>query len=148
MSTRFTGRHMAIILILFFGTIIAVNVLMARLASSTFGGIVVENSYVASQEFNTWLDKAEAQQALGWEASTKRTPDDHVAITLKGAPSTASVSAIARHPLGHAPNRPLTFTGDGNGNWVSHEKLPQGRWLLRITAQADGHTWRVEENVP
>lgn len=148
MSTRFTGRHMAIIMILFFGTIITVNIVMARLASSTFGGIVVDNSYIASQEFNTWLDKAEAQKALGWEAAITRMPDDRVAITLKGAPASTTISAIARHPLGHAPDHPLAFAADGNGKWISQNGLPLGRWMLRITAQGDGHTWRVEENVP
>ena len=59
MSRPFTGRHMAMILVAFFGVVIVVNLIMARYASSTFGGIVVENSYVASQEFNKWLDEAE-----------------------------------------------------------------------------------------
>ena len=43
----FTGRHMAAIMVAFFGVVIAVNVYMARLATSTFTGVVVENSYVA-----------------------------------------------------------------------------------------------------
>ena len=34
----FTGRHMAMILIAGFGVVIAVNVAMARMAISTFGG--------------------------------------------------------------------------------------------------------------
>jgi hypothetical protein len=57
----FTGRHMAMIMIAFFGVVIAVNVLMARFAVSTFGGVVVENSYVASQHFNRWLDEARVE---------------------------------------------------------------------------------------
>jgi nitrogen fixation protein FixH len=51
----FTGWHMALILIGFFAVVVGVNLLMARFASSTFGGVVVENSYVASQQFNGWL---------------------------------------------------------------------------------------------
>mgnify|MGYP001281167617 CR=1 FL=1 len=38
----FTGRHMATILIAFFGVVITVNIVMARFALSTFGGTVVE----------------------------------------------------------------------------------------------------------
>ena len=52
MPRTFTGRHMTMVLVAFFGTIIVVNFTMARFASSTFGGVVVENSYVASQHFN------------------------------------------------------------------------------------------------
>ena len=40
--------------------------------SSTFGGVVVENSYVASQDFNGWLDEARAERALGWDADVGR----------------------------------------------------------------------------
>ena len=40
----------------FFGVIIAVNVVMATLASTSWTGLVVENSYVASQEFNRKAD--------------------------------------------------------------------------------------------
>jgi nitrogen fixation protein FixH len=65
---RFTGWHMAAILGAFFGVVIVVNVVMARLASSTFSGEVVANSYVASQDFTRWLAEARAAAALGWRA--------------------------------------------------------------------------------
>src|SRR3546814_8818871 len=52
---RFTGWHMTAILIAFFAAVIAVNMLMATVAVRSFGGTVVENSYVASQKFNGWL---------------------------------------------------------------------------------------------
>ena len=47
-----TGKHVAMIFCGFFGIIIAVNVSMAMLASSSWTGLVVSNSYVASQKFN------------------------------------------------------------------------------------------------
>ena len=49
---EFTGRHMLAIMLAFFGTIIAVNLVMAIFASRSWTGLVVKNSYVASQEFN------------------------------------------------------------------------------------------------
>src|SRR3546814_19411645 len=57
----FTGRHAAMILIAFFGVVISVNIVMASFALSTFGGTVVDNSYVASQHSNEWLATADAQ---------------------------------------------------------------------------------------
>ena len=48
----FTGWHMVVALGLFFGTIITVNLAMAYYANSTWSGLVVKNTYVASQEFN------------------------------------------------------------------------------------------------
>src|SRR3546814_2526847 len=60
---RFTGRHAAMILVAFFGVVIAVNIVMASFALSTFGGTVVDNSYVASQHYNQWLARADAQRS-------------------------------------------------------------------------------------
>lgn len=94
----FTGRHMAMIMVSFFSVVIAVNVFMAREAISTFSGVVVENSYVASQHFNRWLDEARAERALGWKAAISRRSDDRVELALSGmAAAPAAVFAVARH---------------------------------------------------
>ena len=44
MSRPFTGRDVALVMIGFFGLVVAVNITMARFASSSFGGVVVDNS--------------------------------------------------------------------------------------------------------
>lgn len=62
---RFTGWHMLAIMSLFFGTIVAVNLYMAVVASGTWTGLVVKNSYVASQGFNDQLTVAKAQERSG-----------------------------------------------------------------------------------
>jgi nitrogen fixation protein FixH len=56
----FTGWHMLGIMVAFFGVIIAVNLTMAYNAIHSWSGLVVQNTYVASQEFN---DKAETAKA-------------------------------------------------------------------------------------
>ena len=145
MARTFTGWHMATILVAFFGVIIAVNVVNARYASATFGGEVVENSYVASQEYNRWLDEAKAEQALGWSEVTTWRPDGRVVVALKGAPADAVVKAMARHPLGTLPDRGLTFDRLANGQLLSRQALPEGRWDLRLTVAADGRVWRRQE---
>ncbi len=104
-SRTFTGWHMTGILVAFFGVVIAVNLTMASYAVSTFGGVVVENSYVASQEFNGWLDEAKDERALGWSASVARDGAGHVTVVLAGAPDGVALSAEARHPLGRLPDR-------------------------------------------
>lgn len=147
MTTRFTGRHMAAILVAFFGIVVVVNFTMARFASATFGGIVVENSYVASQQFNRWLSQAEAGRALGWDAVTAWRPDGRLAVSVQGAPSGAKVTATARHPLGRAPDQELAFEPAGNSRFVSREGLPEGRWLLRLEVRAGDRVWRREEEL-
>jgi nitrogen fixation protein FixH len=144
----FTGRHMAAILCSFFAVVIAVNLAMARLASGTFGGVVVENSYVATQHFNRWLDEAEAGKALGWQAAIRRAGDGRVALSLTGVPDgTVAVTALARHPLGRMPDRSLTFARQPDGSWLSASPLPEGRWRLRLDVEAAGLNWRHEEEM-
>jgi nitrogen fixation protein FixH len=144
----FTGRHAAAILVAFFGVVIAVNFAMARLASSTFGGVVVENSYVASQNFNGWLDEARREKALGWSAEAARLSDGRLILRLTGAPdSGVAVTALARHPLDRAPDQALRLTRQTDGRFVSDQALPAGRWRLRIEALAGQQHWRTELDV-
>ena len=63
MARELTGRHVLAITLAAFGVIIAVNMVMAVKAVSTFPGLETPNSYVASQRFDR--DRA-AQAALGW----------------------------------------------------------------------------------
>jgi nitrogen fixation protein FixH len=144
----FTGRHMAAILVAFFGVVIAVNVLMARLAIGTFGGEVVENSYVASQHFNRWLDEAATEQAFGWKARVARRTDGYLSVRLEGVErADVALAGDARHPLGVQPDRVLQFVRMGDGSFISTTPLPAGRWRLRLEVRADGHRWRHEEDV-
>lgn len=140
----FTGWHMLAIMVAFFGVVIAVNVTMMTVARSSFGGIVVENSYVASQEFNGWLRAARAQDALGWQVDTAVESDRSVAISVAGAPDPLAVTAMARHPLGRMPDQALTFHRTADGRYVSTSPLPEGRWTLRLQLVSGGAVWRQE----
>lgn len=143
----FTGRHFAAIIVVFFAVVIAVNVYMARAAISTFGGEVVENSYVASQHYNTWLAEAKREQALGWRATPSHRPDGRVVVTLAGPRAgEVSLKADARHPLGRIPDQFLTFHRQADGSFLSDQVLPPERWDLHIEARAAGQIWRTEQD--
>ena len=139
-----TGWHMFAMMVAFFGVIIAVNLTMARLAISSFGGVQVENSYVASQHFNTWLAEARADRALGWAAEARLDESRHLAVTVTGAPQPLALTAMARHPLGRLPDQPLTFHRQRGGAFVSTTALPQGRWIVRLQVVAGDDLWRRE----
>ena len=62
----FTGRHMALILVSFFAVVVGVNVTMAVLARKSWTGLVVQNSYVASQHFNAETNKRLVMLAKGF----------------------------------------------------------------------------------
>ncbi len=148
---RFTGRHAAIILVAFFGVVIAINLLMARMAISTFGGTVVDNSYVASQNFNDWLAQARVEQALGWQVDVARDGADHLAVTVRdgsGAPlPAAQLTALARHPLGRKPERIMRFGGTGEGRFHSTAALGAGRWQVVVTVESNGQTMRIARDI-
>ncbi|MGN6498274.1 MAG: FixH family protein [Tsuneonella sp.] len=144
MRKTFTGRHMTAILVAGFGVVIAVNLVMARLAVSTFGGVVVENSYVASQEYNKWLAEAEQSRALGWAPVVQRRGDGRVEVRFAEGAAPGELKAIARHPLGRLPDNPLSFAAAGPGRFVSTAPLPGGRWTLRLEGRAGRQVWRDE----
>ncbi len=144
---QLTGRKVTAIFVVFFGIVMAVNFTMAHFASSTFGGVVVENSYVASQNYNKWLDEAAAEKKLGWSAAVTRLPDNRVALRFTGAPDDLVVTGVVRHPLGHAPDQALRFAQAADGSLVSDKAVAPGRWLVRLTAQAGQTKWRDEQEL-
>lgn len=148
MKGEFTGRHMAAILVTGFGVVIAVNVLMASLAVGTFGGVVVDNSYVASQEFNKWLARADRSRSLGWEPSVNHRADGRVEVSFADDASPDVLIATARHPLGRLPDTALMFRKVGAGQFVSEAPLTVGRWTLRLSGRAHEQVWRREVSLP
>jgi len=147
MTRAFTGWHMTAILVSFFGVVIAVNLTMATLATSTFGGVQVQNSYVASQHFNTWLEQAEEQDALGWDATTERLEDGRLRVTVSGPGPAAELVASARHPVGRHPDQQMAFDRAADGSFVSREALPAERWILRLQITDGADVWRREERL-
>lgn len=139
MTKQFTGRHMAMIMVAFFSVVIAVNVVMARDAIKTFGGTVVENSYVASQQYNGWLRDAATQDHLGWRARASAEAGNRIVVALagpRGQIEHARVTIDAEHPVGLLKDQQLVLSEQRPGIYAATHSLPPGRWRLRIDAQA------------
>ncbi|MDO8882094.1 MAG: FixH family protein [Pseudotabrizicola sp.] len=135
--SEFTGRKMAITMVSFFGVIIAVNFLMAYKAVSTFPGLEVKNSYVASQQFDTIRA---AQKDLGWTM----TPDYdnaegrlYLAFTdANGQPAmlTDLSVLVGRSTIARDDQTPEFV--NAAGLWTAPINLEPGKWLLRVDARA------------
>lgn len=150
MTRQFTGWHMATILIAFFGIVIGVNLVMARAAISTFGGTVVDNSYVASQKFNGWLRAADRQAQDGWRGRIGLDRDRHVIVAVEQegrAVPGATVSGVATHPLGRAAPFPLVFEHGEDGTLRALPALPEGRWIVALTVAGNGAEARFRDVV-
>lgn len=148
---KFTGYHAAAMIVAFFAVVVAVNMVMARFAVSTFSGTLVDNSYVASQNYNKWLEEARKQQAHGWTASRVTRLEDKVAMTVRVADNSAlqdaEITAIAEHPVGRTDPITLHFVQDPTGTYISGDILPEGRWKLRITIMHRGNKMALAQEV-
>jgi nitrogen fixation protein FixH len=137
----FTGWHMLAIVAFFFGAIIAVNIAMAFAATGTFPGLVVRNSYVASQGYNELLAEARRQDEAGW-ASELRVQHGVLRFRLSGAtgaPQTdITVDAHVGRPSTAREDRMVSFAPLGGGAFAAETRLPSGRWEVDVEAQRGG----------
>ncbi|MCQ0988537.1 FixH family protein [Jiella marina] len=136
---EFTGRHMALVMVLFFGTIISVNLTMAYFANSSWSGLVVENSYVASQHFDAVTRAREAEQARGWTLATDYA-DGVITVDLKdeaGKPLyPKAITATVGHPVNGNFDREVTFSRRADGLYAAETDLTPGRWEAKFTVEA------------
>jgi nitrogen fixation protein FixH len=136
--TELTGKHVLAITVSAFAVIIGVNVLLAVKAVSTFPGLEVDNSYVASQGFNT---RKAAQEALGW---TMVPAYDQGRMTLAftdraGLPVTVSnLEVLVGRTTETTDDTFPAFVQDG-AVFAAEVPLHQGKWMVKVTAtSADG----------
>ena len=146
-STPLNGKRIAAIFVGGFGIVILVNLTMATMAVESFHGTVVDNSYVASQQYNGWLKQAAVSKSLGWQAVPHRRADGRVVIETLAVPAGARITATAERPLGQREDVALTFTDQGAGRWVSNEALAPGRWQMRTAIRAGGKAWAGESEL-
>jgi nitrogen fixation protein FixH len=134
----FTGKHMLLVVLLFFGTIIAVNIAMIVAATGTFPGLVVKNSYVASQHYNELLESARLQDKAGWQVELAA-PDGAITFRLAGSDGVARrrlhVTALAGRPSSTLEDRFFELV-EGSDGYTAAEKLPAGLWDVDIEARA------------
>jgi nitrogen fixation protein FixH len=147
--TEFTGKHMLITMLSFFGVVIGVNLTMAWLANSSWSGLIVSNGYVASQSFNSDLQHIRAQQSLGWAVklthgateirfSVKDKRGNHVdGLNLTGA---------VKRTVTDRDDIQLKFSETAPGEYTSSAAMAPGLWEVFIEAKAkDGTLYQHAE---
>lgn len=127
---KLTGWHFLFIMLAFFGTIIAVNVVFVTRALDAFSGLVVKNSYVASQFYNEKIEQAEQQKSLGWDLDLliNKSDVDFILQDKDGAPVTDKLVT-----LNLLPNR----DADGDLHLILNE-AEAGHYVAKIPE--DAHT--------
>ena len=142
----FTGRHMAIIMAAFFAVVFAVNFTMAYLASASWTGLVVANSYVASQRFNAETARREQRQAAG-VTSHVRYGAGMLHLTFVATPGERITARSVRVMLGRPSHAGEDVTLDlpqiSPGTFAAAAILSRGVWSGEVSAEIGGDAdWR------
>ncbi|GGB02011.1 cytochrome oxidase [Brucella endophytica] len=138
---EFTGRHMLITMLSFFGVVITVNVTMAIYANTSWTGLVVKNTYVASQQFNEKAAIGRAQSALGWQGALTYGGGklSYRLADAEGAPvKPAGVTVTLKRPAYESEDMTVKLQPDGDG-FSAQTAVRDGIWIIDVEAEIPGH---------
>ncbi|MFN7010857.1 MAG: FixH family protein [Allorhizobium sp.] len=148
-SFVFTGWHMLASMLLFFGTIITVNFTMAYLASSTWSGLVVKNTYVASQEFNSKAEGIRAMLATGIKGKLEVGGGKiRYNLTMPGDEPVAAdqVTAHFKRPVGEHQDFVAELQVVSPGVYEASHDVLSGHWIVEMKAVRGGEVIMHEAN--
>jgi nitrogen fixation protein FixH len=146
---KFTGRHMLVVMLAFFGVVIAVNATMATLARTSWTGLVADDTFVASQQFNQKEAEGRAQAALGWKGTFSLAPGlmQYSLTDASGTPvALRAVKATFKHPAYESQDRTIEFSRLADGRFGTSQSVRDGVWIIQIDADA-GRPYRQVERV-
>lgn len=129
---------------LFFGVVLAANLAMLFAATGTFPGLVVKNSYVASQGWNA---KTNAQRALGWRAEAAYAKGK--LTVLMSGPDGARVTgldvvAVVGRPASARDDMRLNLA-EGPAGYAAPLVLAPGLWHISIEGRdSQGSVFEAE----
>jgi len=141
MTREFTGRDMLFLMIAFFAVIVSVNMAMAVIASGSWTGLVVKNSYVASQQFNEKTMELERSAAMDVHASLFYQKGEVVIQLNDSSGIGLSVNALTLkvgRPSYDGEDRSLTMTCGAEGICRAQAELGPGIWTGEVEAELSG----------
>lgn len=127
----FTGWHMLLVICSFFGVVISVNVTLAVLSSTSWTGLVVPNTYVASQEFDDKRLAHEAQIAAGWQSEFDYDGTRLRILIVDGAGDPVPVDELTvqiNRPVGGHDDQLLKMVRTADGAYEAPLALAPGLW--------------------
>lgn len=131
---EFSGWHMFGVIALFFGTIISVNIVLAFNAAGTWTGLVVKNTYVESQQFNSRVDALNAHKPTDWSVNVSYNKDglNVSAYDASGAFITnAIVSGFLGNPV-HEHNDQTVIFSQLEQSYFVPITLSDGLWRIQL----------------
>jgi nitrogen fixation protein FixH len=143
---QWSGWTVLVFMLGFFGVVIGVNVVMAHLAMSTFGGVDVDSSYRAGQMFEHDVAMAESQDERHWrvDGKIKQATDGTKTLELaardsNGSPLTGlTATAEFTRPTDRRLDRTVSIREDEPGHFHGNVVLPPGQWDLVVELTRQG----------
>jgi nitrogen fixation protein FixH len=143
---RITGRFVLLAMVAFFGVVIGVNVIMARFAVATFGGVETESSYKAGLAFKAEEDLAKAQADRHWSVDAAITPVSPGMARVEVRPRDAAGAPQAGltlqlqllHPTDARLDHTVAATETAPGIYSGTTAAAPGQWKLQIAFSKAG----------
>lgn len=144
--TELTGRHVLAITVSAFAVIIGVNFLLAWKAVSTFPGLEVGNSYVASQGFD---ERKSAQEAMGWtmQPSFEAGRIKLAFLDAAGLPVRVSELEVLIGRTTEAKDDVWPVFAPLGDAYAADVELGRGKWMVKVTAKAADGTLFEQRSV-
>ena len=139
-TRELTGKHVLLCLLGFFGVVFAVNAIMVKAATSTFGGVETSSSYKAGLMFEREVARAEQQDELHWQVGGKIARNkageavlDVSARDAQGGPL-AGITAQARlaHPADERLDHVIVLDRTNAGLFHGEALAQAGQWELIV----------------
>ena len=141
-----TGRFVLFCFLGFFGVIVAMNAVLVRAATTTFGGVETASSYKAGLAFKQEIAAARAQQALHWavDANLIRMSAGGALLSVTVRDRTgvqpAEIALIGRlaHPADALHDRTIAVRAFAPGVFSGAVDAEPGQWDLVIEISRGG----------
>lgn len=142
--------------VLMFVPVIAVNVLLVRLALSSNTGLVTDRAFDTGQSYNAVIAAGARQAELGWQSKVDVMGEGphRVALTVamtdaKGAAlSGLTVSGRIVSPVDPQPDVAVTLVETGGGQYRETISLPRaGQWELQLIASGSAGQFAIVQRL-
>jgi nitrogen fixation protein FixH len=150
-----TGRNVLFMLVAFFGVVIAVNMVMMKLAILTLPGTDVDSAYSASLAYENEIAAAHDQNARNWkiDAHIQRSANGGATLQVEardnsGKPmSGLKFQGRFERPTDRRADQPVALAETGIGIYRGSASLiAPGQWDLVIEGYAAGRRMFLSKN--
>lgn len=148
------GRHVLAGMIVFFGTVFAVNGVLLYKALSTHSGLVAQEPYRKGLHYNDRVDAGERQKALGWREDVALDTKGQVGVKLTnsvgGAVTDLSITGYVGRPSTTKHDLKIALKEIAPGHYIADVgALEAGAWLLALEARptVDGREASASEPI-